>query len=193
MNALLHHPPRRLRRPLLRLCLAAAMLTFPMARARAQTWFPLDPSPPGSSAEVKYVQDNSPEVDSFFDVFIHGFWVTPRQGPDGRTYQQIEVPGLTSLYQVGAPSLPVVRIPVAVPTEAQTMVLTLYQEDGPLTFPGMLPWPQPIPEQDHGGGTPEQFVRDEAIYSGPQVPFPAGGGLPATPVSDMLPGIPGAP
>src|SRR5215510_7086634 len=65
--------------------------------ARAQNppyWVALDNSQPGTPADVVFDANASTTATSFFDVFVHGFWVTPRQGDDARSYQQISVPGL---------------------------------------------------------------------------------------------------
>src|SRR5215510_12861925 len=70
-----------------------ALLAFALP-LHAQTdpgiWFPLDPMPPGTPADVVLDVAASSASESFFDVFIHGFWRKDRVGPDGLLYQQID-------------------------------------------------------------------------------------------------------
>jgi len=169
-------------------CLVAA------APLQAQTdpgpWVPLDPSPPGTAAEVMFDVAASSATDSFFDVFLHGFYSPTRIGPDGLTYREVNVPGLGSIGETGAPALPAVGITLAVPTDAAEVTLSQYLPGPIVTLPGFLPWPQPIPATD-SGSTAEIFIRNPAIYSGPLPQYPLNPGDPS-PVINLLPGITGA-
>jgi hypothetical protein len=106
-------------------CLVAA------APLQAQTdpgpWVPLDPSPPGTAAEVVFDPILSSAVDSFFDVFIHGFYSPTRIGLDGLPYREVNVPGLGSIGQTGAPALPAVAITLAIPTDAAEVAISQYR------------------------------------------------------------------
>ena len=150
-------------------------------------WVPLDRQPPGTPARVVLNQDMSGPAQTVFDVFVSGFFVTTRTGPDGRTYQDMTVPGLPSESAPGEPRLPIVRLDLGVVTTAPAATLTEFDAIDLQTLPGYLVWPSPIPAELHDGA-PSQFTRDEATYSS-TIDVPAGGGSGA-PTRGALGGIP---
>ncbi|MGH7682024.1 MAG: C25 family cysteine peptidase, partial [Candidatus Eiseniibacteriota bacterium] len=172
-------------------CLSAAVALF-VSHAAAQgsggsAWVSLDGSPTGTRAQVVVNTDLSNRSQTWLDVTISGFFVTTRVGTDGRTYQDLNVPGLPSMSAPGEPRLPIVRADLALSTDAiQATPLP------PVVFDlrslsGYLVWPSPIPGQVHDG-TPAQFTRDEATY-GSTAGFPLGGGV-GGPRRNALGGIP---
>lgn len=156
-----------------------------------RTWTPLNSKkPPGTPADVVLDMGASDATKTVFDLSIHGFWVEEKQGPDGRTYQQIEIPGLGSFDETGAPDLPVLRFDLAVPTNAQQTALAVELIDV-RSFPDFLIWPQVVPELDHEEGVPERFVLDQKIYDS-QGFWPAADGREASRVTPRLRSIPAA-
>ncbi len=163
---------------LLLLLLLSATLASPTP-VRAQgtggpTWVSLDSNPPGTNARITLDSALSGPAQTYFDVFLSGFYVTTRLGPDGRTYQDLSVPGLPSYSVPGEPRVPVVRADLGIVTDAigsqliEALALDLRE------LPGYLVWPSPIPAQLHDG-TPSQFTRNEATY-GSALDFPLGNG-----------------
>ncbi|HEX7077100.1 MAG TPA: C25 family cysteine peptidase [Candidatus Eisenbacteria bacterium] len=164
----------------------------PAGSARAQgtgdaIWIPFDAEPPGTPARVVLDAERSGPDQTIFDVFVSGFYVATRVGDDGRTYQDVSIPGLPSETAPGEPRVPVVRADLAIATDAPAASLTLASVLDLRTFAGYLVWPSPIPAQIHDG-SPSQFVRDEATYASP-ADFPAGDGYGAA-VRPALNGIP---
>lgn len=188
-------------------CLSLALIAGPLVLAASchhytytkppekpddgRTWTQLDPGkPPGTPVDVVVDQNASDATKTTFDLAIHGFWVKERQGPDGRTYQQIEIPGFGSIEETGAPDLPVFRFDLAVPTDARQATLEAELIDV-RSLPGFLVWPQVVPELDHKEGAPERFVRDAKIYDS-QGLWPAADGLESSRVTPRLRSIPAA-
>ena len=150
---------------------AASLLVSRQATAQAggPTWVSLTTSAPaGTPAEVRYDPSSSNLMESFFDVFVHGFWTETVVGPDLNTYVKIEIPGLPGsidLATPGAPRLPAVRGRIAVATNASTVSLRPAGTPSLRTFSNFgLIWPDIIPERDDDTGSPPVFVRDESIY-----------------------------
>ena len=137
-------------------------------------WVPLDAEPAGTPARVVVNRDLSGANQTYLDVFIAGFYVTTRLGDDGRTYQDIAVPGLPSLSTPGEPRLPILRADLAIVTTATASTASEAAFDGVQTFSGYQVWPSPIPAQIHAG-TPSQFARDSTTYSS-AADFPPGSG-----------------
>ena len=134
-------------------------------------WVSLDNSPPGTPAEVKLTTDGSSSASmSFFDVFIHGYFIVDRTGPDGQIYQHLTVPGLSTVGRSGAPDLPAVRLELAMlgMGDARVDKIEIFSK---LDIPSIVPWPTPIAALDHENGEPEKFVKDDKLYAG-TVPFP---------------------
>lgn len=153
------------------------------------TWTALDPNrPAGTPAEVKLDLEASSPSRTTFDLAVSGFWVEEKKGPDGRTYQKIEIPGLGSVDTVGAPDLPLLRFDLAIPTGAQRATLAVELTDV-RTLPDYRVWPQVGPERDHAEGDPERFVLDPKIYDG-QAPWPPADGVRDSQVALRLRSIP---
>ena len=155
--------------------------TAPLALAPtpAPQWFPLDPSrPPGTPAALRFDPTASSPSESFFDVFIPGFWYQLRTGPSGEPFTELSFPGLTQDGPPGAPKLPLATAVLAVPPDAASATLAgspEYMSLHSIQVPNPL-WPNPIPEVDDPIGTPEQFVPpDPSIYGGGS-PWPVGDG-----------------
>jgi len=157
----------------------------------AATWTSLAPDrPAGTPAEVSLDRAASGPSQTTFDLTISGFWVEEKRGPDGLTYQKIEIPGLGSVDTVGAPDLPLLRFALAVPTGAARATLDVELVDVK-TFGDYRVWPQVEPERDHAEGDPERFVLDRAIYGG-QVLWPPDQGVRESAVAPRLRSIPSA-
>lgn len=193
-------------RSTLTLALASALLTPALTAAPDPDhteWIPiLGVAPPGTPATIVYDASASSATESFFDITIPGFWVHDVEGPDGVTYQRIEVPGLGSPAEAGVPELPVVRLDIAVPAEggadASADVITFVGlENASTTFP-MTPYPVPFDSLDGSAdpngpqtSTPEQFVRDDLIYEGTAV-YPGSLSTGAAPLVTRFGSIPAA-
>jgi hypothetical protein len=134
-----------------------------LAQSPAASWVSLDGSKAGTPAEVVFDKENSNAATSSFSLVLHGFWSERKDGPGG-PYTKITVPGLGSVQQRGAPSLPALRLTLAVPTNATAIKLRSAGASETRTYAGVLIWPNPIPETDQEGSKPEQFVIDEQIY-----------------------------
>jgi hypothetical protein len=157
---------------------AGILLALLALSARAQNappvWVSLDNSPAGSPARITVDPQLSGPFHSEVDVVIPGFWITQRIGTDNLTYQQLEVPGLGVVGQLGAPQLPVASFDLGLVVDGQGVVPGQPQVVQSVTLPGYRVWPQPIEERD--GGNPEQFVRDAQVYGTPG-PWPQGAGI----------------
>jgi hypothetical protein len=150
------------------LCLAIVALTSLIAsRGECQNgsqWIAFDQSPPGTPASVVFDAAASDPSTSIVDVTLSGLWVSTRVGPDNATYQDLVIPGLPNLSQLGAPRLPLVRFLVGVLSGASSATLAGSLAQQTVTLSGIHVWPEPVEIQLHDG-SPEQFVRDDAIYS----------------------------
>jgi hypothetical protein len=135
----------------------------PVEPARPKRWVAFDGSAPGTPAETRFDAGASDPQRSTIDVVIHGFYLEERKGPDGK-YSKVSVPGLGSVGQIGAPSLPAVRMELAIVTGAERADVQV-ERSAPKTFPGVNVWPEPYPELDSRvGGTPERFEKNARIY-----------------------------
>lgn len=170
---------------LLALCAQAPVSA--RAQAGGSVWVSLDGRPAGTPASVTLDPERSSPSETWIDVLISGFYVTSRSGPDATVYQDIDVPGLPSTTQPGAPRTPVVRIDLGVLTDAVGSTLIGVEGLDLRSFPGYTIWPSPIPAQLHGGA-PSQFVRDSTIYASAS-DFPAGDGH-GTPKRPTIGGLP---
>ena len=185
-----------MKRHALILAALAAALDLAPAPARAQTqgptWIALDTQPPGTPPTVTFDAPLSTASASFFDIFVHGFYIEPRTSPSGAPFTKISAPGSGEVNQTGAPDLPAVQLRLALPQGmtgvhlAQAMVV----QSMPFTPPGPC-WPRTIPEIDDPNGTPEVFVQDPAIYS-LRTPWPAMDGDAGMPATSKLGSILGA-
>ena len=149
---------------------ACAAYAQPSQRA---TWVPLDGSKPGTRADVKLDLAKSTTASTAVDVVIHGFWVDPKQGPDG-SYARIVVPGLGGPDTIGAPDVPRARFDIAILTGARELKSAGATFQETRTFSGINVWPRVYPELDQPG-SPERFVKDDKIYSS-QAVYPTGDG-----------------
>ena len=154
---------------------ALAPLGTAGAQGSGPLWVSLDTQPPGTPARVILNADLSGPSQTYFDVFVSGFYVTTRVGPDGRTYQDLNVPGLPSYVTPGEPRVPIVRADLGIPTDALGASLAGVTVFDSRDLSGYLVWPSPVPAQLHDG-TPSQFVRDELTY-GSGVDFPPSDGI----------------
>jgi hypothetical protein len=167
-----------------------AAFSTPASSAQA-SWVALDNSPAGTPADIVFDSQASNPSESFFDVFVHGFWSTPRVGTDNLTYQQISVPGLNVLQTIGSPELPYAPVEMGVVTGAAQMLLADNTVVSVSLLPGFLPWPHAVPPVIDVPGTPEQFSKDLAVYGG-NATFPASDALAGSAVSGVLGELRGA-
>ncbi|MCU7927110.1 MAG: hypothetical protein KZQ97_11800 [Candidatus Thiodiazotropha sp. (ex Dulcina madagascariensis)] len=137
-------------------------------RTEERRWIALDDNQePGASAVIQTNDKASNAKQTVFDLSIPGFWMTAKQGPDGKLYQKIEIPGLGSHDRLGSPDLPLYRFRLAVPYSEGAVRMAAKPRDV-RRFEDVLVWPQPIPELDgeKETGTPEKFMLDEKVYAG---------------------------
>ncbi len=138
----------------------------PVGQAQGN-WVELDSSrPAGSPARLVIDEAASNDQMTQFELQLAGFYLVEKQGTDGRTYQQVVVPGLQERDEPGAPNLPGLLLHLAIVTDATTASLSMIEPVGVRTFENILVWPRTIPESDHEEGDPEQFIRDDEIYDG---------------------------
>lgn len=189
------------RLPLVWRTLAAAVGLGATASA-ATTWVPLVAnSPPGTPAQIVLDPAASNATDTYFDVFVKGYWSTPVNGPDGTPYVRIEVPGLGHFGQVGAPDLPAARVRIACATGASQLHLLSAVPVASTSLTGIRVLPLPVEETDDPpestgdpgpgdpDGTPETFALDPAIY-GANASWPPTFGLDPVPVERWFGKIP---
>jgi hypothetical protein len=134
-----------------------------LTQSGSTSWVSLDGSKPGTPADIVLDKDNSSASTSTISIVIHGFWAERKEGPGG-PYTKISVPGIGAVQQTGAPSLPGLRLNLAVATTADTIKLRSASLSDHRAYAGVLIWPNPIGETDRPGGK-EQFRRDEKLYS----------------------------
>ncbi len=173
-----------------------------LAEVGAQTWVPLDASPPGTPADIDFDAGASNAIESFFDIRIHGYWSEDVAPGDGNVYQRITVPGLAHRGLLGAPDVPVARLRLAVSTLAAQVSLLSVADLDPHVHPNTRVYPEVFEEIDESfdpgfdpgpgdpDGTPEQFTINLLLYGGP--PYPGFDGPASSPVGAMLGEIPGA-
>ena len=133
-------------------------------------WISPDQSPEDTAPSI-VLQQGGPDQASFH-VEIHGYWQGQKSGPDGNTYITFDIPGAGFIGQTGAPMLPAIQFPLAIPSDAPEGGSLLTEALDPVNVVELgsyLVWPQPIPERDDEEGTPEIFQRDEDIYSGQDI------------------------
>ncbi|MEJ2590913.1 MAG: C25 family cysteine peptidase [Candidatus Thiodiazotropha sp.] len=138
------------------------------AQLEERRWVSLDDSQkPGTAAVIATDPKQSSSRRTVFEITIPGFWMTDRKGDDGRIYQQIEIPGLGSHNQRGAPDLPRYDFRLALPYR-KGVVRMSGKVESMKTFRDILVWPQSVPEMDGDSdtGTPEKFVLDRKVYAG---------------------------
>ena len=152
-------------------------------------WVALDRQPAGTPAQVILNHDLSSPTQTWFDVYISGFYATTRVGPDAIVYQDLSVPGLPSDDAPGEPRLPIVRAELGIVTDAAGATLAGVNPIDVRVLPGYMVWPSPIPAIMHEG-TPAQFVRDPVTYASTAAYPPGDGAGGAT--RTTLAGIPAA-
>ncbi|MGQ0553345.1 MAG: C25 family cysteine peptidase [Planctomycetota bacterium] len=187
------------RKPLLRAALLAVALVpallAPTAGAQDPTWVPLVAgAAPGTPAEIVLDQAASNASDSFFDVWVSGFWSETITPGDGNTYTRIEVPGLSRHGQIGAPDLPQAVLRLAVVTSAPRLSVVAVNDLDPRSFAGLLLAPFEEPELDGAediDGTPASYLPDPLIYSGTAA-WPAALAPSSAPITPRLGTIPSA-
>jgi peptidase C25-like protein len=178
MTAPVSHSWRRLRAGASLAALVGILAAPGLLRAQTgggTVWVALDAQPAGTPARIVLNTDLSGPNQTYFDVFVSGFYATTRVGPDGRTYQELSVPGLPSYVIPGEPRVPIVRADLGIVTDAPGASFTEVTVFDRRDLPGYLAWPSPIPAQIHDG-TPAQFVRNEATY-GSALDFPSADGI----------------
>jgi hypothetical protein len=177
--------------------LGMVLLTLP-GLASAQTgrqWISTDGSPPDTPAEVKFDAQRSSSADSFFDVFIHGFYLESLLGPDGKTYWMVDVPGLEGdLQQVGAPELPAINLNLALPMGVRDVNLATDSFFDVFVLSDFLPAPEYFPGMDQSDEPPPRdpvFTIDPEIYGGTGVWPPTAGtdAASATPMMGSIDGV----
>ena len=136
---------------------------YSLSQSGSTSWVSLDGSKAGTPADVIFDRESSNASTSALSIVLHGFWVEKKDGPGG-PYTKVTVPGIGTVQQNGAPSLPALRLNLAVPTTADSIKLRSASISDARIYPGVLVWPNPIGETDQEGGK-EQFMRDDKIYS----------------------------
>lgn len=158
----------------------------------APRWIGLDPAAPeGSPARWALDPALCDDEQTVVDVEVPGLWLEARQGPDGRSYEHVRIPGLGRHDVPGAPDLPLLRLRLAVTTAAQTVELDDVVLEDVRVIPDVLVWPRTVLGEDHVGGHPEEFHRDEPLYAS-TADWPPSDGPPSRPVAPCMRSIPAA-
>ena len=156
-------------------------------------WISLVPSSPaGSRARTTLEAPSCSATRTEFTVEIPGFWLVTMRGGDGRTYHQVEVPGLGMRGATGAPDLPAYGLQLATPTAAKEARVTRVQWEGVAVFDDVLVWPHQLPPTGEEDVTSEPFQRDPAIYDEWQGDWPPDDAVASQEVVKTLRSIPTA-
>lgn len=154
------------KRPVLCSLIVVTLVVFASGYGLAQepqrSWVSLDGTRAGTPAEVVLEPRASDATKTTFSVVVHGFFTETKSGPGG-PYSKITVPGIGAIQQRGAPSLPSVRVELAVPQGNASATLSEVEPVGSFRYNNVLIWPNPVPESDHEKGTPERFTIDTRI------------------------------
>ncbi|PYS21142.1 MAG: hypothetical protein DMG11_28485, partial [Acidobacteria bacterium] len=126
---------------------------YSLSQSGSTSWVSLDGSKAGTPADVIFDRESSNASTSALSIVLHGFWVEKKDGPGG-PYTKVTVPGIGTVQQNGAPSLPALRLNLAVPTTADSVKLRSASISDARIYPGVLVWPNPIGETDQEGGWP---------------------------------------
>ncbi|MEO8663334.1 MAG: C25 family peptidase propeptide domain-containing protein, partial [Bryobacteraceae bacterium] len=173
----------------LALMAGTSLFTVPAAAQKTGNWIALDTAPAGTPADIKLDKAASNPTYTALDIYIHGFYVETKQGPDG-SYSKVTVPGMGTISQTGAPSLPAARLQFAIVTSSDVLKLAVNKPDSIKRYTNINVWPQPISETDEGTGSPEVFKKDTAIY-GSKGPWPASTVAPSSRLASKLGSIKG--
>jgi hypothetical protein len=163
---------------------------YALSQSGERSWVSLDGSKEGTPADVLFDARSSNASTSSFAVVIHGFWAETKKGPT-ESYAKIVVPGLGAVQDLGAPSLPALRVDLAVPGPDAAVKVRAAEASETRTYNNVQIWPNPVPETDQEGGKPEQFMLDEKIYA-QKTAFPGSALEPIGAVSVKLGSIHGA-
>ena len=160
---------------------ALAVLAMVACSDTPWTWVALDRSPEGTPVEVKVDDQNSSASKTVLAVSVHGYWQRPRLGADGEFYTEIRVPGMGAHPVSGAPSVPVLKLALAIPDGVKTeendgsnWLRTEVDEIETVQIAVEKLWPVVIGETDQavqGSGheknvsTPEEFVINPQFYA----------------------------
>jgi hypothetical protein len=149
--------------------LSALILIATTSGAQAQdpSWISLDGiSDPGTPAVLVLDVGASDDQNTFLELTIPGFWVTPTVGADAQTYQKLDFPGLGIIGLLGAPQLPQIRFDLAIPTAASELLLESFEPLDVQYLAGFNVWPQETPGRDDEDPIPPIFQRDDMLYAG---------------------------
>ena len=162
----------------IRLLLALIALSLAACAEGPWTWVALDQAPEGSEAEITLDEARSGASETRMNVVIHGYWERPRLGTNRELYTEIRVPGLAAQAIPGAPSVPVLKLSLAIPDSRNgnsAVLKTVVEEHNTVEIGLEKLWPvvedstdqvQPgDPDQGEDVSTPENFRIDRAFYA----------------------------
>ena len=177
--------PARLGRTFFRGLLALILLNLAACYDGTWTWVSLDGSPEDTPVEISLDENRSNASETQMGIAIHGYWERPRLGADHELYTEIRVPGLAALPVPGAPSVPVLKLSLAIPNSRNgqpAALKTLVDESAVIEIGLEKLWPvvedatdQFKPgDEDQGElvSAPENFIIDPQYYVSDQ-PWPA--------------------
>ena len=169
-----------------KLCLWVALFSLLASGAVAQTtgdwsWVPLDNEPEGSKSQLLLDRQRSNASETFIELRVHGYWARVRQDPGGNSFTEINVPGMGSTQELGAPRTPVMHFAIAIPEGQKEQpqangewLQVNVTEQSRVTHTIAHLWPRVIPSTDQAPpgqqdvSSPEEFRMDVAIYGGNQ-------------------------
>ncbi|MFQ6103234.1 MAG: C25 family cysteine peptidase [Candidatus Glassbacteria bacterium] len=121
-------------------------------------WVALRESEEGSHPVITTLKSDRNQT--VVDVDLPGFWTSDRVVA-GEYFQELTIPGQTTLMEVGKPALPMIRFLIAIPHGAQVDLSFQAEEQVILTDYRVYPFQQP---QKDTGNDPSEFNIDESFY-----------------------------
>jgi hypothetical protein len=121
-------------------------------------WVSISEAEEGAPPEIMVIESTAERT--VIEIDLPGFWARDRE-IDGTLYQELEIPGQTTMWEVGKPALPVIRFLVGVPDDAD--VCASATREGDLSLEGYRVFPFQEPETDAAVG-PFPWRIDKRTY-----------------------------
>jgi len=112
----------------------------------------------GTPPEITIIESN--EQHTLLEITIPGMWVEDIVGPDGYTYQVIEMPGYATTSDIGLPQLPLLMGVLGMPDDAE-VVMNIVETDVVTLPDDYYIWPFQKPLY---AGEEWEFEKDEEFY-----------------------------
>jgi hypothetical protein len=148
------------------LVIAYASAATADAENSGKRWISFAEADEGSQPKIMVL--DSDQQHTIVDIELPGFWTTDKNEA-GESFQELTIPGQTTLMNIGKPALPVIRFLVAVPIRAK--VEFSCQADRPVALDGysVYPYQPPLTDTDTKS---RNFTIDRTAYVSAD-PYPA--------------------